>query len=589
MRYFDGRYSSRPLLQLAGLLAMTTVFACGPALRGGSPSAEPAAGTDGPTRVESDTRALARDIPRLIQDADIPGLSMAVVRNGRVVWARAFGTVNDSAQTPLDTETIFEAASLSKPVFAYLVMRLVDRGEFDLDRPLSDLLPYPRLAHDDRYKRITARMVLSHGTGLPNWGGERLTLRFEPGSAYGYSGEAFVYLQKVLEHTTGRPLDAIARREVFRPLGMTRSGYVWQKRFEGHAAYGKDWLWRVAPPIRYTEANAAASLLTTATDYAKFVAAVLTGRGLAPSTWKAYLTPVRESSPGLSVGLGIRVEGEATRRVFYHSGNNGRRFTGYMTGDVARGLGLVYFTNASNGTSLVEALSSRVFGDDRPALNRADYDRSDDPRLVALRSVQRAAVERGSDAARERYLAIRADTASRPTLDRTLELATFLAGRHLAPLSIEVLRAAVTDAPDSATVHLALGEAYESSGDFPSAIAAYRRAETLGDDDGEAERLSRWAEERASARARAVHVPEKTLETYAGEYRERVVALRRGRLHYSGGGRPESPLMPMAEALFEVEGDPTIRVRFVGDGRRQAVKLVEMWRDGSAEESLRVR
>src|SRR3954447_5769258 len=119
-----------------------------------------------------DTVALSRDIPALMRVSGIPGLSMAVVQNGRVVWARAFGTVNDSARTPLDTETIFEAASLSKPVFAYIVLRLVDRGQFDLDRPLLEMLPYPRLADDKRSRRITGRMVLSHGTGLPNWGGE---------------------------------------------------------------------------------------------------------------------------------------------------------------------------------------------------------------------------------------------------------------------------------------------------------------------------------------------------------------------------------------------------------------------------------
>ena len=119
--------------------------------------------------------------------------------------------------------TIFEAASLSKPVFAYMVLRLADRGEFDLDRPLYEMLEYPRIAHDERYKRITARIVLSHGTGLPNWGGEKLTLRFDPGTQYGYSGEGFVFLQKTVERVTGRSLDELARREVFEPLGMTRS------------------------------------------------------------------------------------------------------------------------------------------------------------------------------------------------------------------------------------------------------------------------------------------------------------------------------------------------------------------------------
>ncbi len=406
-------------------VTLATFAACAPAAtRTQSPGAGPGASMlaqRGP-----DTAALVRDIPALIRASDIPGLSMAVVEKGRVIWAGAFGTVNDGARTPVGTSTVFEAASLSKPVFAYLVMRLVDRGELDLDRPLYTMLEYPRLAHDERYRRITARIVLSHGTGLPNWGGERLTLRFAPGTAYGYSGEGFVYLQKALEHVTGRSLDELAQRDVFGPLGMSRSGFVWREDFAGDAAYGQDWLWRVAPAIRYAEGNAAASLLTTATDYARFVAAVMTGRGLSPASWRAYLTPVRESSPGLSVGLGIRVEGTPTHRVFYHSGNNGRRYTSYMTGDIGRGLGFVYFTNASNGTSLVEAMSSRVLGDEPKARNRAEYDRHDDPRLAALRSVQRAALQSGDEAARERLRAISADSATRPSLDGTLQLAAFL-------------------------------------------------------------------------------------------------------------------------------------------------------------------
>lgn len=124
-----------------------------------------------PIPQQPDTAALARDIPRIMRISDVPGLSIAVVQNGRVIWTGAFGTLNDSAKTPVDAGTIFEAASLSKPVFAYIVLRLAERGEFDLDRPLFEMLAYPRVAHAERYKRITARMVLSHGTGLPNWGG----------------------------------------------------------------------------------------------------------------------------------------------------------------------------------------------------------------------------------------------------------------------------------------------------------------------------------------------------------------------------------------------------------------------------------
>jgi CubicO group peptidase (beta-lactamase class C family) len=556
--------------------ALVTLAACA--------SPQPASHSSSTER--PDTAALAREIPHLLSVSGIPGLSMAVVRNGRVVWARAFGTVNDPAQTPLNPGTIFEAASLSKPVFAYLVLRLADRGEFDLDRPLCQMLEYPRLARDERYKRITARIVLSHGTGLPNWGGEHMTLRFAPGTQYGYSGEGFVYLQKTVERVTGRSLDELARREVFEPLGMTRSSYIWQERFAGNAAYARNWLWQVAPANRYTaaEANAAASLLTTATDYAQFVAAVLTGRGLSPAMWNEYLTPVRETDPGTSIGLGIRVEERPGGRTFYHSGNNGRRFTSYMTGDIAQGLGLVYFTNGPNGTSLVEALTSPVLGNENPAHNRAGYDRYDDPHLLAVQSVERAAAERGADAAREQLRAISASPATRPSFDDLLHLGAFFSGRGLAPLAIEVLQQAIADSPTSADAHLALGRALESAGDLQAAIASYLRARELSADPDDAQRQIQWAEDRVAARARPVAVSQQLLERYVGQYQQQVVAAHDGRLYYTGAMSPESPLTPIAENLFEVDADPTLRIRFVGDGARPAVKLIGIYSDGTMDE-----
>ncbi len=566
--------------------ALVTLAACGlPRTEPHSPAAPDSTAVTSITG-RPDTADLAREIPRLLRISGIPGLSMAVVQNGRVVWAGAFGTINDSAHTPLNPGTIFEAASLSKPVFAYMVLRLADRGEFDLDRPLYEMLEYPRLAHDERYKRITARIVLSHRTGLPNWGGEKLTLRFEPGTEYGYSGEGFVFLQKTLERVTGRSLDELARREVFEPLGMTRSSYVWQEQFAGNAAYAKNWLWQVAPANRYTqaEANAAASLLTTATDYAQFVAAVLTGRGLSPAMWNEYLTPVRETSPGIHIGLGIRVEERPGGRTFYHSGNNGRRFTSYMTGDIAQGLGLVYFTNGPNGTSLVEALTSRVLGTENPAHNRATFDRCDDPHLLAVQSVERAAAERGADAAREQLRAISASEATQPSFDDLVQFGAFFTGRGLTPLAIEVLNQAIADSPTSAAAHLALGRALESAGDLQAAIASYQRALALSADPDDAQRQIQWTQDRVAARARPVAVSQQVLERYAGEYQQQVVTVRNGRLYYKGAMSPESSLTFIAENLFEVDSDPTLRVRFVGDGAGPAAKLIGIYSDGTMDE-----
>jgi CubicO group peptidase (beta-lactamase class C family) len=491
--------------------------------------------------------------------------------------------VNDSARRPVDTATVFEAASLSKPVFAYLVLRLADRGELDLDRPLFELLEYPRLAHDPRYRKITARIVLSHATGLPNWGGDTLHLRFDPGTDYGYSGEGFVFLQKALERATGLSLDALARREVFRPLGMTRSSYVWQDRFAGNAAWATDWLWRVAPLNRYADGNAAASLVTTAGDYARFVAAVLTGSGLSAGMWKTFLAPGRETDPGIHIALGIRVEDGAAGRRFFHSGSNGRRFTCYMEGDPGTGVGMVFFTSTYGGTRLVRALASRVFGDAHPPRHWDWYDRYDDPRLLAIRSVQRAAVERGPGPARERLRTVQAAPATRLSFDDVLELGAFLSGRGLDSLALEVMRAAVAGSPDSAAGHLALGRALESAGDLEGAIASYRRASALDAGTTEADRHLRWAEERKAAGAGRPAVPHHVLESYVGSYRERTVTLREGRLHYGGGADPESPLVPMGADLFELERDPAVRVRFVGGGVRPASELVAIYRNGSVD------
>ena len=414
-------------------------------------------------------------------------------------------------------------------------------------------------------------------------------LRFEPGTAYGYSGEGFVFLQKALERFTGRSLEELARREVFRPLGMTSSGFVWQERFAGRAAFATDWLWRVAPVTRYIEGGAAHSLLTTATDYARFVAAVLNGRGLSPAMWQAYLTPARESSPGRYIGLGVRLEEGQAGRTFYHSGNNGRRFTSYMSGDLGQRVGLVYFTNAPNGTTLVGALASHVFGDGPPESHRADYDRYDDPRLLARQSVERAAVEEGAEAARARLQAIQANPATRLSFDETLQIGAFLAGRGLAPVAIELLQSAVADAPDSARAQLALGSAMESAGDLPAALDSYRLAMRLEADTGDARLQIQWAEDRLAARLRPVVIPREILERYAGRYQERAITLRDGVLYHRDGADRESLLTPMAGDLFEMEAEPTCRIRFASKNAGPASKLIGICSDGTIEESARSR
>jgi hypothetical protein len=191
--------------------------------------------------------------------------------------------------------------------------------------------------------------------------------------------------------------------------------------------------------------------------------------------------------------------------------------------------------------------------------------------------------------ARDRLREVQSSPAARPAFDQLLYLGDFLAGRGLAPLSVEILRTLVRDSPDSAAAHLALGRTLETAESLEAAIESYRRAESLARDGEEARGHIRWAEERLVARAHRVAVPERVLASYAGDYGERTVTLRGGRLHYGGGADPESPLVPMGGDLFEVERDPAVRVRFVGGGARPAGELVAIYRDGSVDRWPRVK
>ncbi len=179
-------------------------------------------------------------VPQLLKDGDVPGLSMAIVKNGAVSWHHSWGVKDASTGAPVDDETIFEAASLSKPVFAYAVMKLVDAGVIDLDTPIAHYLPgdYVR---DPRGAQITPRNALSHTTGFPNWrNDEELKLYTAPGERFSYSGEGVVYLAKAVENVTGKTLNVVMKEQVFVPLGMTSSSYTWQERFEKRKAMGHD-------------------------------------------------------------------------------------------------------------------------------------------------------------------------------------------------------------------------------------------------------------------------------------------------------------------------------------------------------------
>lgn len=235
--------------------------------------------------------------------ANVPGLAVAIIDNGRVVHSRAYGFADVNAHVPLRTDTIVYGASLTKAAFAYLVMQLVDEGVIDLDAPLGKQLrrPLPEypdftdLASDARWQKFTPRMLLSHSSGMLNWrwinDNEKLDIKFEPGSRYVYSGEGIQVMQLVVEERTGKPLAELMQQRVFDRFGMKDTSMVWRADFEGRTTkhYAEDG--KEIPHNRRKRARAAGSMDTTLDDYAKFFAAVLRGEGLSAKSHREMLAP----------------------------------------------------------------------------------------------------------------------------------------------------------------------------------------------------------------------------------------------------------------------------------------------------------
>ncbi|UCE47084.1 MAG: serine hydrolase [Phycisphaerales bacterium] len=334
------------------------------------------------------TRKLDALTPKLMTDMRVPGVSISVISDGQIAWHKGYGAVRAVEPGKVTPETVFEACSMSKVVFTYAVLKLVEQGKLDLDRPLVDYLDEPYLEDEPLHRLITARMVMTHTTGFPNWreGGWRkdgpLPVKFKPGTEYGYSGEGYLYLQRVVEHITGKPLSSFMKETLLEPIGMASSSYVWEQRYDRSASAGHDRAGEVKPNRRlYNQANAAYSLYCTADDYARFIIEVMSEdrsaeHSLSRESIAEMLTPTTEvkGSHGRQVpragrsscvsvhrGLGW-VVGETDDGGIraWHSGSNGTGFRCYSEFDPANRTGIVIMTGSVNGKSLYQQLVSAI-------------------------------------------------------------------------------------------------------------------------------------------------------------------------------------------------------------------------------------
>ena len=304
---------------------------------------------------------------------EIPGVSLGLIKDGKLIYHNRYGVENSISQKPLREEAVFEAASITKSVFAYVMNRLQQRGDFDLSRPLYEQQPFPELEEFPEYKKMTGRHVLTHVSGLPNWGARMIN---EPGTKYGYSGEGFEYLKKVVAGGAGDHLpDSIQHlldNEVLLPLGMQNTYFkrdpkLTERGVAGHMAN------RPTAQSYDTWPGMAFSMHTNAQDFAPFAIALLERKGLTSAQAEdmfSYHTilPEEDFLDGYKAGfgLGIALRESPYGLAFGHGGNNGDFRCQFEVYDDLK-MGYIVFTNSSTGGPLVyDIFRFLVEGKERP-------------------------------------------------------------------------------------------------------------------------------------------------------------------------------------------------------------------------------
>jgi CubicO group peptidase (beta-lactamase class C family) len=330
-------------------------------------------------------------VNRLIQAAHVTGAGVALFHRGKIVYLNAYGLRDTEKGLPLTPDSVMTAASLTKSAFATVVMRLVQRGTLDLDKPIEQYLGeplgsvahYADLAGDPRTARLTLRTLLDHTTGFANLRrlepDRKLHFHYAPGTHYGYSGEGINVAQLVVEKVTGKSAAELMQEELYTPLKMTRTSMVWEPRFETDFANGYDEYGRSLGPERRDSTAAASSMQTTPRDYALFLSALMRGQVLSASIRDKMLSPqVRIRSAHqfpslntqtttaydpieLSYGIGWGLYKSPYGPAFFKEGDNDgwRNFAlCFRNGD-----GMLVMTNSSNGEGIFKPLAEALLGE----------------------------------------------------------------------------------------------------------------------------------------------------------------------------------------------------------------------------------
>jgi CubicO group peptidase (beta-lactamase class C family) len=322
---------------------------------------------------------------------NVPGVSLVLIRDAEIVCSQCFGVTSADTQELVTENTVFEAASLSKPVFAYASLKLCESGILNLDEPLNDYLP-DYIPDEPRLSQITMRHVLCHTTGFPNWRpkDKPLKMHFSPGERFLYSGEGYMYLQAVIAKVIKQEPVEFVQSEIFEPLGMQHSSFLWSGDENLAIAVGHDENGKATEKNLWKEMYAAASLHSTPQDFGKFMCAVMLPSTENPGHLSAEMTQemlktqiqVNDSAPWhtgfpkktiklnnlVGWGLGWGIQKTSRGDSIWHWGDNGN-YRAFAIGYLQDKSAMIAMTNGRNGQKVIRHILCNIIGGEYPGLD----------------------------------------------------------------------------------------------------------------------------------------------------------------------------------------------------------------------------
>ncbi len=307
---------------------------------------------------------------RYLKQKNIPALGIGYIEDGKIKQISVFGELEKGKKAPKNT--IWNVASLTKPIVTLITLKLVNNGDWNLDKPIYNYWIDPDVRNDNRHKILTTRHILSHQTGFPNWRWfdeepqKKLSFHFDPGTNYQYSGEGYEYLKKALENKFNSSLEKLADSLIFKPLKMEETRFYWDKKMDEskfakwHSAEGK-----LYETHKTTEVSAADDLLTTIEDYTKFISHILNGADLSKKLFKEMVSEQVRINDFKHWGLGWWIDENINSDsdfAIVHGGDDiGVHTIVFMIPKTKQGL--IIFTNSDNGAEVFADVLLKYLGE----------------------------------------------------------------------------------------------------------------------------------------------------------------------------------------------------------------------------------